>query len=108
MDSKIRNVILNIIEKIKRDYQPEKIILFGSFAYGKPNKDSDVDLLIIKKTNERPIDRRIRVRMMVASLRGGLPFSSIVVTPQELGKRIKMQDQFFTQILSKGKVLYAG
>jgi len=108
MRENIRKIILGITEKIKSDYQPEKIMLYGSFAYGKPDKDSDIDLLIIKKTKDRPIDRRIRVRMIVASVRGGLPFSSIVVTPQELGRRMKMQDQFFTEIVSKGKVLYAG
>lgn len=101
-------IINEIAEKIKQQYQPEKIILYGSFAYGKPHKDSDIDLLIIKKTDKRPIDRRIEVRRMISHLRGQIPFSSIVVTPYELRERLKIGDQFFEEIILKGKVLYAG
>jgi predicted nucleotidyltransferase len=107
-DRKARDIILSIVERLKRDYQPEKIILYGSFAYGKPNRDSDIDLLVIKNTQQRPIDRRVTVRRIVSDLRHGVPFSSVVVTPQELKKRLEMGDQFFEEIVDRGKVLYAG
>lgn len=106
-DTEAKEVILNVIEKIKDNYKPEKIILYGSFAYGKPDRDSDIDLLIVKDTQARPIDRRIFVRHLVSGLRKGYPFSSIVVTPEELKRRLEVGDQFFAEILSKGEVLYA-
>ena len=46
----------DIVKKIVFGYSPQKIILFGSLAHGTPTKDSDVDLLIIKDTDYRPID----------------------------------------------------
>jgi len=106
-DAEAKKIIAIVAAKVRDDYQPEKIILYGSFAYGKPGKDSDIDLLIVKETQARPIDRRVMVRRMVSGLRKGYPFSSIVVTPRELSARIDMGDQFFGEILSKGEVLYA-
>ena len=106
-DLKVKNIILALAEKIRDTYKPEKIILYGSFAYGYPDRDSDIDLLIIKDTYERPIDRRVSVRRMVSALRKGYAFSSIVVTPKELKSRLEIGDQFFEEILSKGEVLYA-
>lgn len=106
-DPKVKNVIMSFVEKLKENYAPEKIVLYGSFAYGSPDIDSDIDLLIIKDTDERPIDRRVAVRRMISGLRKGYPFSSIVVTPQELEKRLEIGDQFFGEIVTKGEVLYA-
>lgn len=100
-----RKIIQEIAEKIKQGYQPEKIILYGSFAYGRPDKDSDIDMLIIKKTNKRPIDRRIEVRRIV-DIRQPIAFSPFVVTPQELNSMLKIGDQFIQEIIAKGKVLY--
>ena len=107
-DARLKDIILTLVEKIKEGYQPEKIILYGSFAYGNPDRDSDIDLLIVKDTNARPIDRRITVRRMVSGNKNkGYPFSSIVVTPEELKKRLEIGDQFLEEIVSKGEVLYA-
>ena len=64
-DETVRKIILDIVEKIKEDYQPDKIIFFGPYAYRKPTEDSDIDLLIVKRTNQRPIDRRVKVRKLV-------------------------------------------
>lgn len=107
-NKKTREIISDIAKKIKEEYKPQKIILYGSFAYGNPDRDSDIDLFIIKDTNERPIDRRVTIRRMVSKLRNGYPFSSIVLTPAELDRRLKIGDQFFQEIISKGEVLYAG
>ena len=49
----IRKIILDIAEKIRKNYDPEKIILFGSFAYGKATRDSDIDMLIVKRTRKK-------------------------------------------------------
>ncbi len=106
-DQKAKQVILRLVEKIKEKYAPERIILFGSYAYGTPNKDSDIDLLIIKETKERPIDRRVAVRKIVSDPNRRIPFEPIVLTPEELKKRVEIGDQFIKEILTKGEVLYA-
>lgn len=101
----MRKIIEEIVEKIKRTYNPEKIILFGSYAYGNPNKESDIDLLIIKDTDGRPIDRRIHVRRLVG-LKEPVAFSPIVLLPSEVDYLCKIGDPFIKEILEKGKVLY--
>lgn len=102
-----RKLIDEIVSKIVREYQPEKIILFGSYAYGKPHQDSDIDLLIIKETEERPIDRRVAVRKILSNPSLRTPIESLVLTPEEIRKRQTIGDQFIEEILRRGKVLYA-
>jgi uncharacterized protein len=104
---KTRNVILDLVEKIKEGYEPDKIILFGSYAYGNPDNDSDIDLLIIKETQDRPIDRRITVRRMTSDPNRFIPFAPIVLTPDEIQQRLRIGDQFIQEIIEKGEVLYA-
>lgn len=106
MDNRISNIISKLVDRLRESYQPEKIILFGSYAYGVPTNESDIDLLIVKETKDRPVDRRITVRRLVSDIRRKIPFSPLVVTPEELAGRIKMGDDFFVDITSKGKVLY--
>jgi predicted nucleotidyltransferase len=102
-----KKVIVEIVEKIKREYRPKKIILFGSYAYGNPGRDSDIDLLVIKDTQDRPIDRRGVVRMIVSDPKRFIPIEPIVLTPDEVKKRLKIGDQFLKEIIEKGEVLYA-
>ena len=106
-DEKTKRLIEEMAEKIKVAYKPEKIILFGSYACGNPDRDSDIDFLIIKDTEERPIDRRVRVARIVSDPTRFIPFESIVLTPEELSERLKIGDQFVKEILEKGEVLYA-
>jgi len=54
---KTKEMIGRTVERIKKEYQPEKTILFGSYAWGEPDKHSDLDLFIIKETQERHIDQ---------------------------------------------------
>jgi len=104
-DTKIKGVIFNIVEKIKENYKPEKIILYGSFVYGNPDKDSDIDLLIIKDTPDRPIARCVDVRQIMTIDEDAL-ISPLVITPREMEHRLARGDQFLQQIISKGEVLY--
>jgi len=104
-DTKTRDIILRIVKKIRENYKPERIILYGSFAYGNPGRDSDIDLLIIKDTNERPIDRCLNVRQIMAIDEDAL-ISPLVITPGEMEYRLSRGDQFLQQIISKGEVLY--
>ncbi len=96
--------IKEVVNKIVKEYQPEKVILFGSYAWGKPTEDSDVDLFIVKDTENtramaRKIDRLIFPRYF--------PMDLIVYTPGQVEKRKIMGDFFVKNILTKGKILYA-
>lgn len=95
--------IQNVVKRIAENYRPEKIYLFGSFAWGKPNKDSDVDLFIIKNTEARHLDRDKTVRRIINR---ELPADLLIYTPQETQRRLGLGDFFIKNILQKGKVLY--
>jgi predicted nucleotidyltransferase len=99
--------IERIVKQIAEGYQPIKVILFGSYAHGKPTEDSDIDLLIIKDTSERFIDRWVAVRELIADPMRRVPVEPIVVTPHELHQRLSRGDQFFQEIVDRGKLLYA-
>jgi predicted nucleotidyltransferase len=101
------HAIQRIIEKLRVGYAPQKVILFGSYASGNVRPDSDLDLLIIKDTAERFIDRGVTVRRVLADPQRLLPLEILVLTPQEVTERLAVGDQFLTEILEKGRVLYA-
>lgn len=99
-------IIRRIAKKIASKYKPEKIILFGSYAYGKPRKDSDIDLLIIKKTKARHIDRAVKVREIIKDENRFVAIEPLVYDPQEIKKRLEIEDDFIKTIMEKGVVLY--
>ncbi len=99
-------IIREITQKIAAEYLPEKIILFGSHAYGQPHEHSDIDLLIIKETDKRPIDRWMEVKRMLRDRNRAVSVSPLVYTPAELSYRLSINDFFIRQVLEKGKVLY--
>ena len=100
-------VIKKIVQRLVSGYPPERIILFGSYAYGQPDTDSDIDLLIIKATEERFFDRLHTVRRVTAETHPHIPIEPIVLTPAEVQERLKAGDQFLSEILQRGEVLYA-
>jgi predicted nucleotidyltransferase len=102
-----QETIQNILEKLLDGYSPQKVILFGSYAYGDPQPHSDIDLLVIKETPERFIDRWVTVRRLLSDPTRTLPLEVIVLTPQEVSKRLDIGDQFLAEILERGEVLYA-
>lgn len=99
----VRKEIKRIVETLKREYKPEKIILFGSVARGKMTPDSDVDLFIVKKTKKHRVER---AREVYRLLDYHVPLDVVVFTPLEVKKRLKLGDFFVNDILSEGKVLY--
>jgi predicted nucleotidyltransferase len=99
-------IIDDIVKKIVAGYSPQKIILFGSYASGIPNEDSDIDLLIIKETDKRPIDRWMEVKHLLRDRRREVPVSPLVYTSKELSDRMSLKDFFIQEVLEKGKVLY--
>ncbi len=90
-------------EQIAAKFQPEKIILFGSYAYGQPTEDSDVDLLIILPFEEMPVKKAISIRQQL-----NYPFSLDLMarTPAQIQQRLEMGDFFIQDIIKRGKVLY--
>ena len=103
----IQHTVEQITRRLIESYQPQRIILFGSMAYGEPNEDSDIDLLVVKETAESPLERRLHVRRLVADPRRRIPFSPLVLTPDELARRLATGDAFYQEIVRRGKVLYA-
>lgn len=106
-NEQVRKIIDMMVRRLVDEYQPEQIILFGSMAYGEPDEDSDIDLLIIKETPEPPLERRLRVRQLLFDLQDRIPLSSLVLTPPEIRRRLAMGDPFYEEIVSQGEVLYA-
>ena len=104
MDKK--EIITKITEKIKIQYQPQKIILFGSYAWGNPTKGSDLDLLIVKETNEKHRKRALSVRKILSEENGLIGMDVLVYTPEEFYRRIEMGDSFLSKIIEEGEVLY--
>lgn len=96
-----------MVARLADEYRPDKIILFGSYALGAPDADSDVDMLIIKATSESFSSRLDTVRELLAGTHPRIPFDPIVLTPEEVRQRLQIGDQFVAGILEKGKVLYA-
>lgn len=105
-DAEIEQLIARIAERIGRDYKPEKVILFGSYARGNPTEDSDIDLFIVKETRERMVDRFVEVKRLLYDPDMRIPVSPLVYTPEELEERLRMGDSFVEEIVSEGKVLY--
>ena len=90
-------------EDIVKRFQPEKVVLFGSFARGKSTEDSDVDLLVVMPFEGRSIDQSVKLRM---DTRPSFPVDVIVRTPEMIEERLHMGDSFIQEIFERGRVLY--
>jgi len=90
-------------QQIAEKFQPERIILFGSYASGKPTEDSDVDLLVILPFEELPVQKAIAIRQQ---LKAPFPLDLMARTPQQIQQRLEMGDFFIQDIMKNGRVLY--
>ena len=104
--AQIDQLISRIVKTISHEYRPQKIILFGSYAYGRATPDSDIDLLIIKDTDLRMVDRFVEVKRLIYDPQLRIPVSPLVYTPHELQERLDMGDDFVEEVMREGKVLY--
>jgi uncharacterized protein len=95
-------VIRQYAQAVVERFAPEKIILFGSHAYGKPHADSDVDILVVMPARNE-IDQAVRIDRIIDP---PFPLDLIVCTPKNLAWRLKEGDSFLGEIVTKGKVLY--
>ena len=102
----IEEKIKEITDKIVREYQPEKIILFGSWAWGTPHENSDVDMFIIKESEKKRWEREYDLRMKLIGNKFP-PMDLLIYTPEEMERRIRIEDFFIQDILKNGKLVYA-
>jgi predicted nucleotidyltransferase len=100
------NIPIRLIRRYARaiadEFHPDKIVLFGSYAYGTPHEDSDVDLLVVMAARNQH-DQAVRIRLRLAA---PFPLDLIIRTPKEMSWRLEEGESFLTEIVAKGKVLY--
>lgn len=97
-------VIQEIIVRTVKAVDPDKIILFGSYAYGKPKKDSDIDILIVMKSH---LPRHKRSIEVYDALRGLIiPKDIVVYTPEEIKEWEDVPQAFVTSIIKRGRIIY--
>lgn len=95
--------INNLCRKIADSFKPEKIILFGSRAYGKPRLNSDIDLLVIMPYKGDPAFTAVRILNHLDML---VSIDLLVRTAEQVRKRVAMEDDFMQAIVERGKVMY--
>jgi predicted nucleotidyltransferase len=96
------SAIRRLARQIAERFQPDKIILFGSYAYGTPTRDSDVDLLVIMPTRNQ-IAQAVRID---EAIEPGFALDLLVRTPRVLEQRLRWGDWFLREIVERGKILY--
>jgi predicted nucleotidyltransferase len=92
-----------VADQIAREFHPEKIILFGSYAYGTPTEDSDVDLMVVLPFEGTPART---AGSIIFRVHAGFPMDVIARTHQQVEERLSMDDYFMMDVVEKGKVLY--
>ncbi len=95
--------IREFADAIAREFRPEKIILFGSYAYGAPNDDSDVDLLVVMPHRGKSWTQAAEI---MSRVRPHFPVDLLVRTPRKLKQRLAWNDFFLREVVEKGRVLY--
>jgi predicted nucleotidyltransferase len=95
--------IRQLCKRIAQEFKPEKIILFGSHAYGQPTPESDLDLLVVMQFDGDPLEQAVA---MLNRLNVLLPIDLLVRTPEQIRLRLEMGDSFMRDIVERGKVMY--
>jgi uncharacterized protein len=98
-----RAAIQNVVDQIIDLFHPQKIILFGSYAYGTPRPESDVDLLVIMDTQKSGLEQ---TSMICKQIKYRFGLDLIVYTPQVLAQRLEWGDSFLKEIIRRGTTLY--
>jgi predicted nucleotidyltransferase len=98
-----RTRILKYAQAVAREFHPERIILFGSYAYGTPTEDSDVDLLVVMPHEGHPAYQAAEIELKVPA---GFPLDLMVRSPERIRDRLATGDRFVREILHRGSPLY--
>jgi predicted nucleotidyltransferase len=93
-----------VSDRIATTFHPEQIILFGSYAYGTPTPDSDVDLLVVMPFANHEAQQALVIRRQIPI---PFPVDVVVRSPEQLRERLMLNDWFLREIVEKGRVLYA-
>jgi predicted nucleotidyltransferase len=96
--------ILQFVDDVVCKFRPERVVLFGSYAYGNPTADSDVDVLVVMPYRGRSQPAATRIRLAVDA---PFPMDLLVRSPAEMKRRIAQNDFFLEEVRDKGLVLYA-
>lgn len=100
----IESYLKEAIKRIVNGFNPEKIILFGSYAYGKPTHDSDIDLMVIMETSEKPHKRAVPIRKALKDI--GIAKDIVVKTPEEFEQFKDIVGTIIYPAAHRGRVLY--
>jgi len=100
-----RQNIRAFVNRVAAQFHPQRVILFGSYAYGKPTVDSDVDILVVMPHEGHPAVQAAEIRKQV---RAGFPVDLVVRSPKEIQRRLAMGDFFISEIMERGQPLYEG
>ena len=95
--------IRQLSRQIVKEFRPQRIVLFGSYARAAGTENSDVDLLVITPFKGRPVAKSVEIRLKI---RPSFPVDILVRTPEKVLKRLAMGDTFMREILESGTVLY--
>ena len=92
------------VARIAQALHPQKIILFGSYAYGNPTPDSDVDLLVVAEKNGDPTERYLLASQSLYPR--SFPVDILVKTPEEVARALEKGDYIVCEIVTRGQVIY--
>lgn len=105
MEELTADLLNRITQNLVSSLKPEQIILFGSYAYGEPNEDSDVDLLVVVSHSDEP--RYRRARQAYKALRGvGIATDVVVMTREEVKRKMNVRSSLVHRAIHDGKILY--
>lgn len=95
--------IRDVSERIARQFAPERIILFGSYAYGTPDEGSDVDLLVVLPFEGKPYRKAAEI---AAAVHAGFPLDIVARRPDDMARRYQECDPLIRDAVDRGRVLY--
>ncbi|MGD1086700.1 MAG: nucleotidyltransferase domain-containing protein [Verrucomicrobiota bacterium] len=91
-------------DAIAREFKPRRIVVFGSYAHGRPTEDSDLDVMVVMPFSKK---RRIRPSLAIRQrIAAGFPVDILVREPSEIARRLRWGDSFITDVITRGKVMY--
>ena len=102
--SSIEGLLAEIVQRLVPSIKPRRVILFGSYAYGRPNRDSDIDLLVVAETDQPPRQRSREIRRLLRGI--GHPLDILVYTPEEVDFFADLVGSVPRTALREGRILY--